>query len=195
MFLPFVAAMGNIRLEDVAVAGFQFLQDGGFVDDAGAAVVGESAEKNRVFAVFGIHGAELGEVFAEQGVSLFLGELDASAIWLARLDLMTIADVWPMLRFVECLEFLDYQNCPLKERQLHDTSLCGESRRSDRDGHYRHKEYQDFSHRIIGITGSTIGPMIPGVSPPSSSPLLPLNSNVCSHGVEPKLSSITMRNL
>lgn len=38
--------MGNVGLEDVAVAGFELFQDGGFVDDAGAAVVGECAEKN-----------------------------------------------------------------------------------------------------------------------------------------------------
>lgn len=140
MFLAFVAAVSNIGLEDVAVAGFEFLQDGGFVDDAWAAVVGECAEKNGVLAILGIHGAELGEVFTEQSVCLYLGELDATAIWLTRLDLMTVADVGPVLRFVERLEFLDYQNCPLKKRQFHDTSLCGESRRSDRDGHYRHKE-------------------------------------------------------
>lgn len=105
MFLAFIAAMGNIRLKDVAVAGFQFFQDGGFVDDAWAAVVGECAEKNRIFAVFGIHGAELGEVFTEQCVRLFLGKLDASAIWLTGLDLVTVADVGPVLRLVECLLF------------------------------------------------------------------------------------------
>jgi len=138
MFLAFVAAVRNVGLEDVAVAGFELFQDGGFVDDAGAAVIGECAEKNGVFAISGIHGAELGEVLAEQCVCLFLCELNASAIWLAGLDLMTVADIGPVLRFVERLEFLDYQNCPLKERQLHDASLCGESRRSDRDGHYRH---------------------------------------------------------
>lgn len=195
MLLAFVAAVGNVGLEDVSVAGFELFQDGGFVDDARTAVVGECAEKNGILAVFGVHGAELGEVFAEQCVCLFLSELDSSAIWLARLNLMSVADIGPVLRFVECLEFLDYQNCPLKERQFHDTSFSGESRRSDRDSHYRHKENQEFSHRMIGVTGPTIGPMIPGVSPPSSSPLLPLNSKVCSHGVEPKLSSITMRNL
>ena len=195
MEFAFVAAVGNVGLEDVAVAGFELFQDGAFVDDAGTAVIGECAEKNRVLAVSGIHGAELGEVFTEQGICLFLGELDTSAIRLTRLDLMTVADIRPVLRFVERLEFLDYQNCPLKDRQFHDTSFGGESRRSDRDGHYRHEEYQDFSHQMIGVTGPTIGPMIPGVSPPSSSPLLPLNSKVCSHGVEPKLSSITMRNL
>lgn len=168
MFLAFVAAMGNVGLEDVAVAGLELFQDGGFVDDAGAAVIGECAEKNRILTVSGIHGAELGEVFTEESVCLSLGKLDASAIWLVRLDLMSVADVGPMLRLVECLEFLDYQNCPLKERQFHDTLSSGENRRSDRNGHYRHEEYQDFSHRIIGVTGPTIGPMIPGVSPPSS---------------------------
>ena len=64
MFLAFVATVGNVGLEDVAVAGFEFFQGGAFVDDAGAAVVGECAEKNGVPAVFGIHGAELGKVFA-----------------------------------------------------------------------------------------------------------------------------------
>ena len=195
MQFSFVAAVGNVGLEYVTVAGFEFFQDGGFVNDAGTAVVGECAEKNGVLAILGIHGAELGKVFAEEDVSLFLCELDASAVWLARLDLMTVADIGPVLRLVEGLELLDYQNCPLKKRQFHDTSFCGESRRSDRDGHYRHEEYQESSHRMIGVTGPTIGPMIPGVSPPSSSPLLPLNSKVCSHGVEPKLSYITMSNL
>lgn len=60
MFLAFVAAVRNVGFEDVAVAGFEFLQDGGFVDYAGTAVVGECAEKNGVFAILGIHGAELG---------------------------------------------------------------------------------------------------------------------------------------
>lgn len=64
MLLAFVAAVGNVGLEDVAVAGFQFLQYGGFVDDAGATIIGECAEKNRVLAISGIHGAEFGEVFA-----------------------------------------------------------------------------------------------------------------------------------
>lgn len=138
MFLTFVAAVRNVGLEDVAVTGFEFFQNGAFVDDAGTAVVGECAEKNGVLAILGIHGAELGEVLAEQCVCLFLSELDASAIWLARLNLMSVADIGPVLRFVERLELLDYQNCPFKERQFHDTSLGGESRRSDRDGHYRH---------------------------------------------------------
>ena len=119
MFLAFVAAMGNVGFEDVAVAGFEFLQDGGFVDDAGAAVVSECAEKNGVLAVFGIHGAELGEVFSEQGVCLFLGQLYASAIWLARLDLVTVADIGPVFWLMECLKLFYYQHGTFKRRQLH----------------------------------------------------------------------------
>ena len=106
MFLAFVAAVGSVGLEDVAVAGFQFLQDGGFVDYPGTAVVCECAEKNGVLAIFGVHGAELGEVFSEQRIGLCFGELDASAVWLARLNLMSVADIGPVLRFVERLEFL-----------------------------------------------------------------------------------------
>ena len=49
MPFAFVAAMGNVGFEDVAVAGFEFLQDGGFVDDAGAAVVCECAEMHLTF--------------------------------------------------------------------------------------------------------------------------------------------------
>lgn len=89
----FVAAVGGIGFEDVAVSGFEFFQDAAFVDYAGTTVVGECAEKNGVFAVLGIEGAELGEVFAEQCVSLCLGQLYASAVWFARLDLMTVANV------------------------------------------------------------------------------------------------------
>lgn len=42
MELSFVAAMGGVGFEDVAVAGFQLFQDTAFVDDTGAAVVGEA---------------------------------------------------------------------------------------------------------------------------------------------------------
>ena len=44
--LAFVAAVGGVGLEDVAVATLQLFQDSGLVDHAGAAVVGECAEKN-----------------------------------------------------------------------------------------------------------------------------------------------------
>lgn len=46
MLLAFVSAVGNVGLEDVAVAGFELFQNGGFVDYAGTAVICESAEKN-----------------------------------------------------------------------------------------------------------------------------------------------------
>lgn len=43
MKLAFIAAMGGIGFENVAVAGFEFLQDTAFVDDTGAAVIGEAS--------------------------------------------------------------------------------------------------------------------------------------------------------
>lgn len=46
MPFAFIAAVGGVGLEDVAVATFQLFQDGGFVDYTGTAVVGECAEKN-----------------------------------------------------------------------------------------------------------------------------------------------------
>ena len=65
MPFAFVATVGGVGLEDIAVAALQLFQDGGFVDYTRPAVVGECAEKNRVFAVFGVESAELPEVFAE----------------------------------------------------------------------------------------------------------------------------------
>ncbi len=123
VWLAFVAAVGGVGFEDVAVSGFQFFQDAAFVDYTGATVVGECAEKNGVFTVLRVEGAELGEVFAEQCVSLCLGQLYASAVWFARLDLMTVADIGPMLRLMERLKLFDNQDCPLKERQFHYTSV------------------------------------------------------------------------
>ena len=114
MPFAFVAAVGGVGFEDVAVAGFQFFQDAAFVDHAGTAVVGECAEKNGVFAVLGIEGAELSEVFAKQCVSLRLGQLYASAVWFSRLDLMTVANVRPMPGLMERFKLFDYQDCPLK---------------------------------------------------------------------------------
>ncbi len=46
VWLAFVAAVGGVGFEDVAVAGFQFFQDAAFIDHAGTAVVGECAEKD-----------------------------------------------------------------------------------------------------------------------------------------------------
>ena len=46
MPFAFVAAVGGVGLEDVAVASLQFLQDGGLVYYTGTAVIGECAEEN-----------------------------------------------------------------------------------------------------------------------------------------------------
>lgn len=42
MELAFIATMGGVGFEDVAVAGFEFLQYAALVDDTGAAVIGEA---------------------------------------------------------------------------------------------------------------------------------------------------------
>ena len=42
MELAFIATMGGVGFEDVAVAGFQLFQNTAFVDDTGAAVVGKA---------------------------------------------------------------------------------------------------------------------------------------------------------
>lgn len=65
MEFTFVAAMRSVGLEDVAIAGFQFFEDAGFVYDSGTAIVGECAEKNGILAVLGVESAELSEVFSE----------------------------------------------------------------------------------------------------------------------------------
>ena len=94
MKLTFVAAVGGVGLEDVAVAGFQFFQHGGFLDYAGSAVVGEASEKKAVLAVLGVEGTEFSQVFPQKCVSLFLGELHTSTVWFSRLNLVPIANVW-----------------------------------------------------------------------------------------------------
>lgn len=38
----FIAAVGDIGFEDVAVTGFELFQDAAFIDDTGAAVVGKA---------------------------------------------------------------------------------------------------------------------------------------------------------
>ena len=40
--LAFIAAVSGVGFENVAVAGFEFLQDTAFVDDTGAAVICET---------------------------------------------------------------------------------------------------------------------------------------------------------
>ncbi len=42
MEFAFIAAMGGVGFENVAVAGFQLFQNAAFVDDTGSAVVGEA---------------------------------------------------------------------------------------------------------------------------------------------------------
>ena len=42
MELAFIAAVGGVGFEDVAVTGFELFQDTAFVDDTGTAVVGEA---------------------------------------------------------------------------------------------------------------------------------------------------------
>ena len=139
MEFAFVAAMGGVGLEDVAVAGSQFFEDAGLVDDTGATVVGKCAEKDGILAVFGIHGTEFAEVLSQEGICLFLSELYASAVWLSRLDLVAISNVRPVPRFMERLKMLDYQNCPFKERKLHYAPLCGGGRCRHK-GQQRHEE-------------------------------------------------------
>ena len=75
-------------------------------------IVSQCAEKNGVFAVLGVEGAELGEVFAEQSVGLCLGELTASAVGLARLDLMTISDIGPVSWLMECFKLHQLKHRP-----------------------------------------------------------------------------------
>lgn len=68
--LAFITAVGGVRLEDVTVSRFQLFEDTALVDHSGAAVIGECAEKNRVTAISGIHGAKFAEVSAQQRVGL-----------------------------------------------------------------------------------------------------------------------------
>lgn len=65
MPFAFIAAVGGVGLEDIAVASLQLFQYGGFVDYSGLTVIGECAEKNGILAVLGVESAELSEVFSE----------------------------------------------------------------------------------------------------------------------------------
>ncbi len=63
------------------------------------------------------------------------------------LDNVILLIIWTMPELMKCLKLFDYQDSPLKERQLHYTSVLsllrtdstprrgGEDRRSDREGH------------------------------------------------------------
>lgn len=44
MPFAFITAVSGVGFEDVSVAGFEFFQDAAFVDDTGAAVVGEARQ-------------------------------------------------------------------------------------------------------------------------------------------------------
>ena len=63
MPFAFVAAMGGVGFEDVAVAGFQLFDYTGLIDRSGTDIVSQRTEKNRVFAILRIHGAELLQIF------------------------------------------------------------------------------------------------------------------------------------
>lgn len=123
MSFAFVAAVGGVGFEDVAVTAFELFVGGGFVDYSGTAVVGEGGEEDAVAAHVAVEGAELAEVLAQESIGLFLGELATSAIWFAGLDLMTVAHIGPVLRLVQGFKFLDYHDCSLEEGQVHDVSL------------------------------------------------------------------------
>lgn len=151
MPFAFVVAVGSVGFEDVAVSGFQFFQYAGLVHNTGSAVIGECAEKNRVFAVIFIKRYEFGEVFSKKRICLCLGKLNTTSVWLTRLNLMPVADIRPVLWVVHRLKFLYDEDCTLKERQLHYRPFGGESRRSDRYGHYRQNNHKYFLHRLSGL--------------------------------------------
>lgn len=73
VFLAVVAAMGGVGCVDVAVAGFQLLKDGTFLDYTGTTIVCECSEEIFVFAIFLVQGTEFGIVFAKKCVSLCFG--------------------------------------------------------------------------------------------------------------------------
>jgi len=190
-----IFAVCSICFEYVAVSGFQFPIYRAFLYSSRSDIVGQHTQEQCIHRFEVVENAdELVKVFAQKRISLPFTHSIPTEIFFTGQFSMTVAQIWPVAaRIMQGLMVLDNKNGSLKRRQLHNVPLCGESRRCDGQRHYRQKEYQDFSHRIIGVTGPTIGSMI---LPPSSSLLsLPLNSKVCSHGVELKLFSITIRSL
>lgn len=107
MEFTFVVTMGGVHLIYIAVAGFQKTDYAGLVDCAGADVVGQRSEKDTVFPILGVEGAELSEVFAQQDVGLGFGQLTAFAIWLSWEDAMPISYIRPVARFMQCFKVLD----------------------------------------------------------------------------------------
>ena len=101
-FMEFAAivAVGGVVAEDVAVASAKLFVEGGFVDCAGADVIGKGCCQHRVFAEMGIHGAEFGEVFAQERIGFSLCQGSVSREVLARPDSMTIPGVRKMAKLV-----------------------------------------------------------------------------------------------
>lgn len=110
----FVVAVGGVVTEDVAVATAELFVEGGFVDGSGTNVVGEGCCQHRVFAEVGVHGTELGEVFAQQRIGFSLSQGSVSGKVLARPYPMPITGVRKMAKLVQSLIPLDYQDGPLK---------------------------------------------------------------------------------
>lgn len=117
----FVVAVGDVGFEDVAVAGFEFAIDGAFLNCAGANVVTQYAEQQRIGRFEVIEkGDELVEVFAEERVGLSFTHLVATEILLAGLFPMTISEVGPMLPGVmQGFIVFDNQYGSFVWRQLH----------------------------------------------------------------------------
>lgn len=120
MWTAFVAAVGGVGGGDVAVAGANLLVESGFVDDAGAAVVGEGGADDAVAAHVAVISAELVEVLAEEGVGLDFGQLNAAAVWVGGLDLVTISNVGPVAGMVHRLEVIYQQDGAVIEREAHE---------------------------------------------------------------------------
>ena len=118
--------------------------------------------------------------------------MSIEAFYIITLDNVILLIIWIILWAVERFKFLDDNHSSLEWRQIHYVYLPSGGV-AHHDGEQREEHHQEFLHQIAGFTGVTIGLTI---LPLSSSPLsLLLNSKVCSHGVEPKLSSTTTRNL
>ena len=98
MKFAFVAAVGGIGLEDVAVAGFQFAIDRTFLYSTGADVVGKYTHQECVgwFEV-AEEVDKFVEVFTQESVSLPFTHLIAAIVFLSGQFSVTISEVGPML--------------------------------------------------------------------------------------------------
>ena len=194
MEFPLVTAMGCVGLVDVTVARFKSPVNAGFVDDTGTAVVRQHTKEQRIIrSEIVIEGYEPAEIPAEKGIRLSLGELDTADERLTRLHHVPVSDSRPVAWTVKRLELLYNQHGAFKRRQVHYAFSRVGGGRCCHKGQQRHEEHYQPPHRITGVTGLTTGLRMPVLSLSSLSLLL--NSNVRSHGVEPKLSSTTTRYL